>query len=65
MTLIGKLTGNGVLLEKNAIEELYNKSYYGRPKGDTLDVSLAESAYLIYMEKISVEEVFRSIEKYI
>jgi tRNA-intron endonuclease len=55
MTLKGKLLLNSVLLEKQAIEELYNKSYYGRPKGDTLEVSLPESAFLIYMEKIRVE----------
>ena len=55
MTLKGKLTGDNVLLEKNAIEELHNKSYYGRPKGDNLEVSLTESAFLIYMEKIRVE----------
>ncbi len=55
MTLKGKLTGDNVLLEKNAIEELHNKSYYGRPKGDKLEVSLTESAYLIYMGKIIVE----------
>jgi tRNA-intron endonuclease len=55
MTFIGKLTGDSVLLEKNAIEELYNKSYYGRPKGDTLEISLAESTFLIYMKKIKVE----------
>jgi len=55
MTLKGKLIGDAVLLEKNAIEELHNKSYYGRPKSDNLEVSLTESAFLIYMGKIVVE----------
>ena len=55
MTLKGKLTGDIVILEKQAIEELYKKSYYGRPKGDILEVSLVESAFLIYMKKIRIE----------
>jgi tRNA-intron endonuclease, archaea type len=55
MTLKGKLAIDSVLLEKQAIEELHNKSYYGRPKSDLLEISLPESAFLIYMEKIRVE----------
>ena len=55
MTLTGKLTEGSVLFEKQAVEELYNKGYYGRPKGDILEVSLTESAYLFYMGKIKVE----------
>jgi tRNA-intron endonuclease len=55
MIVKGKLTDDVVIFEKLAIEELHKKSFYGRPKGDTLEVSLAESAYLIYMNKISVE----------
>jgi tRNA-intron endonuclease len=55
MTLNGKLTDDAVIFEKLAIEELHNRSFYGRPKGDMLEVSLTESAYLIYMGKITVE----------
>ncbi|MCX9084286.1 MAG: tRNA-intron lyase [Candidatus Methanoperedens sp.] len=55
MTLKGKLIKDAVIFEKNAIEELHNRSFYGRPKGDTLEVSLVENAYLIYMGKIRVE----------
>lgn len=55
MTLSGKLTENEVMLGKQAIEELYNTSFYGRPRGDKLEVSLPESAYLIYLGKITVE----------
>ncbi len=54
MLLQGKLTGNLVTLGRQAIEELHNTSFYGRPRGDSLELSLAESAYLIYMEKITV-----------
>jgi len=55
MILSGKLVGNLVILNKQAIEELYNTSYYGRPREDTLELSLIESAYLIYSKKIKVE----------
>ncbi len=55
MTLIGKLTDDVVLFEKQAIEDLYNKSFYGRPKEDKLEISFTESAYLISIGKINVE----------
>ncbi len=54
MTLYGKLNGEAVIIEK-AVEELYNTSFYGRPRGDKLEVSLTEGAYLIYLGKITVE----------
>ena len=55
MTLSGKLIEDKVMMEREAIEELYATSFYGRPRGDTLELSLTESAYLIYLEKITVE----------
>lgn len=55
MTLSGKLTENTVIIEKRAIEELYKTGFYGRPRGEILEVSLPESAYLIYTGKITVE----------
>ncbi len=60
MILSGKLTGDAVILEKPGIEELYNKSFYGHPRDGSLQLSLPESAYLIYMGKIRVE--FQGIE---
>ncbi len=55
MVLKGKLEGDVVVIEKKAIEELYNTSFYGRPRRDKLEVSLTESAYLIYLGRITVE----------
>ncbi len=55
MTLYGKLIGDKVIAGKQAIEELYLTSFYGRPRGDALELSLVESAYLLYMGKIIVE----------
>ena len=54
MILQGKLAGNTVTFNKQAIGELYNTSFYGRPRGDCLELSLAESAYLIYTGRVSV-----------
>lgn len=51
----GKLAENAVMIGKQGIEELYSTSFYGRPRGDSLEVSFTEGAYLIYMEKITVE----------
>ncbi len=55
MTIKGKLIADAVVLGRDAIEELHNKSYYGRPKGSSMELSLTESAYLIYTGKITVE----------
>ncbi len=55
MTLSGELTGTVVITGKQGIEELHNTSFYGRLRGDSLELSLAESAYLIYLKKIKVE----------
>ncbi len=55
MTLPGKLIDNVVIIDRQGIEELYNTSFYGRPKGNTLELSLAESAYLAYLGKIKVD----------
>jgi tRNA-intron endonuclease len=53
--LSGKLIEDVVVTERQGIEELYNKSFYGRPKGEALEISLTEAAYLIYVNKITVE----------
>lgn len=55
MILSGKLSGNAVIVDKKGIDELYKKSYYGRVKGDNLEISLAEVAYLIYSGKLRIE----------
>ncbi|WP_135605217.1 tRNA-intron lyase [Methanococcoides sp. NM1] len=44
-----------VLVEKKAINELYNTGYYGRPKDNGLELTLIEAAYLAYRGKIKVE----------
>lgn len=44
-----------VLSGKQAINELYRTAYYGRPKGDTLELTLVEAAYLLYRKKLDIE----------
>jgi len=53
--LIGRLVKDRVLTGKQAINELYNTGYYGRPKGDTLELTLIEAAYLLYKKKLDIE----------
>ena len=55
MTLSGELKGTVVITGKQGIEELHRTSFYGRPRGETLELSLVECAYLIYMKKINVQ----------
>jgi tRNA-intron endonuclease len=55
MMLSGELTENVVITGKEGLEELHRTSFYGRPKGNSLELSLTESAYLIYMKKMTVK----------
>jgi len=45
-----------------AIAELYNAQYYGRMKGDALELALVEAAYLLDREKIAVERGGKSLD---
>jgi tRNA-intron endonuclease len=57
--LIGKLVKDRILAGKQAINELYNTGYYGRPKGDNLELTLVEAAYLLYKKKLDIESQSR------
>jgi tRNA intron endonuclease len=52
--LIGKLVNDRVKAGKKAINELYNTGYYGRPKGDVLELTLVEAAYLLYKNRLEI-----------
>ncbi|MEZ5335503.1 MAG: tRNA-intron lyase [Methanolobus sp.] len=52
--MIGKLVKEKVKSGKQAINELYNTGYYGRPKGDVLELTLVEAAYLLYKKKLKI-----------
>lgn len=59
--LIGILVNDRVKAGKQAINELYNVGYYGRPKGDTLELTLIEAAYLHYKKKLEIQIDDRSL----
>ena len=54
--LIGKLKEDRVVAGKEAIEEIYETSYYGRPKKGNLVLTLVEAAHLLYREKLEIEK---------
>jgi tRNA-intron endonuclease len=51
----GELKGDRVAMGSDAIEELHNNLYYGRIRGDRLELALVEAAYLLDRDKIAVE----------
>ncbi len=50
----GDLSGEKVLLGKEATEELYEQGSFGRPVGGGLELTLVEAAYLLDRGKIGV-----------
>ena len=54
-----QLSDDKVVLPKEAIEEFYNYGYYGRPRGESLELSLVEAAFLIEREKLDMGVTFK------
>ncbi|WP_292486846.1 tRNA-intron lyase [Methanohalobium sp.] len=54
--MIGELRNDRVLVDEKGIDELYKSGYFGRPKGNKLELSLVEAAYLLYRNKIKIQE---------
>ena len=50
-----ELKGDRVLAGKAAVAELYKTSYFGRPKGEELELSLVEAAFLQSRGKLEIE----------
>lgn len=53
--LIGIFLEDNVILDKKAINEIYNVGFYGRKKDSKLNLTLIEAAYLKYKNKIEIE----------
>jgi tRNA-intron endonuclease, archaea type len=53
--LRAELKGDRVLAGKAAVAELYKTSYFGRPKGEELELSLVEAAFLQSRGKLEIE----------
>jgi len=51
---IGQLKDNKVRLGPEALADLYEQGYFGRPKGKGLEMSLVEAAYLLDRSRIKV-----------
>ncbi len=52
--LLGELRDCNIKLGKEAIPDLYEQGYFGRPKGKGLELSLVEAAYLLDRSRIKV-----------
>jgi tRNA-intron endonuclease len=52
--IAGQLKDNKVRLGPEALPDLYEQGYFGRPKGKGLEMSLVEAAYLLDRSRIKV-----------
>ena len=52
--IIGRLIGDKISLGQEALPDLYEQGYFGRPKGKGLELSLVEAAYLLDRSRIKV-----------
>jgi len=52
--LTGKLLGDRVRLGHEAVSDLYDQGYFGKPSGKGLEMSLVEAAYLLDRSRIRV-----------
>jgi len=52
--IIGRLVGDKISLGQEALPDLYEQGYFGRPKGRGLELSLVEAAYLLDRSRIKV-----------
>jgi tRNA-intron endonuclease len=52
--IIGRLVSDKISLGQEALPDLYEQGYFGRPKGRGLELSLVEAAYLLDRSRIKV-----------
>ncbi|NPV61278.1 MAG: tRNA-intron lyase [Methanotrichaceae archaeon] len=58
----GKLQGERVRFGPDALSELYEQGYFGRPRGKALDLSLVEAAYLLDRSRIKVSQQGKELD---
>ncbi|HMK47180.1 MAG TPA: tRNA-intron lyase [Methanocella sp.] len=58
----GVLKGDKVVMGDDSVAELYNAQYYGRMRGDVLELTLVEAAYLLDRERITVKRGGKSLD---
>jgi tRNA-intron endonuclease len=59
--MLGELKEDKVLLGKAAIEELYKSFGYGCPRGENLELSMVEAAYLLERDRIKIRHGGREL----
>lgn len=59
--MIGVLKDDKVTFGAEAVDDLYNNQYYGRLKGDGMEIALVEAAYLLDRGRVAVERDGRSL----
>ena len=52
----GRLLDDRIRLGSEALPELYEQGYFGRPRGKGLELSLVEAAYLLDRSRISIHQ---------
>jgi len=52
--ILGRFEGGRVRLGPEALSELYDQGYFGRPKGKGLELSLVEAAYLLDRSRVKI-----------
>ena len=52
--IIGRLVSDKISLGQEALSDLYEQGYFGRPRGRGLELSLVEAAYLLDRSRIKV-----------
>ncbi len=60
--MLGELKEDKVVLGKGAIEELYKSFGYGCPRGENLELSLVEAAYLLERDRIKIKHEGRELQ---
>jgi len=60
--LQGEISGDKVKLGKEAVAELYNQGYFGRPQKAGLKLALVEAAYLLDRGRITVLQDKKALE---
>jgi len=60
--IAGQLKGDKVRLGSEALSDLYEQGYFGRPRGKGLELSLVEAAYLLDRSRIRVSADGRQLD---
>ena len=60
--IIGRLIGDKISLGQEALADLYEQGYFGRPKGKGLQLTLVEGAYLLDRSRVRVQSAGKELD---